>query len=84
MVLAEAEAVLTGDLLIPHWRLGDSAGINLAQAMQNPPEIDIISIIQGEGILPYAEKGSRVSGQSLWAFERMIGGNAGLYMIILN
>lgn len=84
MVLAEAEAVLKGDLLIPHWRLGEGAGINLADAMQNPPEIDIIAIIQGEGMLPYMEEGTRMSGQSLNSFQRMLGGDAGLYMIVLN
>ena len=84
MVLAEAEAVLKGDLLIPHWRLGNGAGINLAKAMQNPPEIDIIAIIQGEGVLPYLEEGTRMSGRSLTQFQRMLGGDAGLYMIIFN
>jgi hypothetical protein len=84
MVLAEAEAVLKGDLLIPHWRLGDGAGINLAKAMQNPPEIDIIAIIQGEGVLPFLEEGTRMSGRSLTQFQRMLGGDAGLYMIIFN
>ncbi len=83
-VLAEAEAVLKGDLLVPHWRLGDGAGINLALAMQNPPEIDIISIIQGEGILPFAQVGPRMSGQSLSNFADMLGGDAVLYMIVLN
>lgn len=84
MVLAEAEAVLTGDLLIPHWRLGPNAGINLAAAMQNPPEIDIIAIIQGEGILPFVEEGPHMTGQSLMMFERLLGGDAPLYMVILN
>lgn len=84
MVLAEAEAVLKGDLLIPHWRLGDGAGINLAKAMQDPPEIDVIAIIQGEGVLPYLEEGTRMSGRSLTQFQRMLGGDAGLYMIIFN
>lgn len=83
-VLAEAEAVLNGDLLIPHWRLGEGAGINLAMAMQNPPEIDFISIFQGEAILPFAQVGPRMSGQSLTAFSRMLGGDAALYMIVLN
>jgi hypothetical protein len=83
-VLAEASAVLRGDLLIPHWRLGPSAGINLARAMQDPPDIDIIAMIQGEGILPYAEKGTRMSGQSVMAFQQMLGGDALLYMIVLN
>lgn len=83
-VLDEADAVLKGDLLLPHWRLDQRAGINLAKAMQNPGEVDIIAIIQGEGILPYAEQGPRVSGQALRRFNEMLRGDALLYMIVLN
>ena len=83
-VLEEADAVLKGDLLLPHWRLGQGAGINLAKAMQNPGEIDIIAIIQGEGILPYAEQGPRMSGEALRRFNGMLRGDALLYMIVLN
>lgn len=83
-VLDDAEALLKGDLLIPHWRVGQNAGVNLAAAMQNPPEIDIIAIIQGEGVAPYLERGERINPRSLRQFERLMGGNAGLFMVILN
>ncbi|NBD29874.1 MAG: hypothetical protein GVY31_07540 [Alphaproteobacteria bacterium] len=84
MVLAEAEAALRGELLIPHWRLGPNAGIDLAAAMQDPPEIDIVAMIQGEGILPYARTGPRMSGDSLQMFRRLMGRDAALFMVILN
>lgn len=83
-VLDEAEAMLKGDLLIPHWRLGSGGGINLAKAMQDPPDIDIIAIIQGEAVLPYMEKGPLISSDSLTAFNRLVGGDAALYMFVLN
>lgn len=83
-VLAEAEALLRGDLLIPHWRLRADAGINLYEAMQNPPDIDIIGVFQGETILPYAEVGPRIRGEAMMRFEMLMGGDAMLYAVILN
>ena len=83
-VLADAHDILTGEQLIPHWRLGSSAGINLSKVMQDPQEIDIISMIQGEGILPYAQKGKLAGGENLQRFGRMLQGDALLYMVILN
>ena len=83
-VLADAEAVLNGDLLIPHWRFGDDAGINVEVFMNNPPDINIVSMIQGEGVLPYVEKGLLVNRQRLWQFEQLVGGAAPLYMVVLN
>ena len=83
-VLGEIEAILQGDLLIPHWRVGQNAGLNLYELMQNPPEIDIIGIIQGETVLPYVERGQRADGQSIQAFQRLLGGDAAFYALILN
>ena len=50
-VLADAEKLLTGDLLIPHWRFGAEAGINLRKLFENPVPINLITFIQGEGLL---------------------------------
>ena len=83
-VLADADAMLRGEQLIPHWRLRGDAGIDLAALMQNPPEIDIIGLFQGETILPYAQVGRRIDGQSLRQFEDLLGGDALLFAVILN
>jgi hypothetical protein len=37
-VLSDAEKVLKGELLIPHWRLGDGAGFDLHAFLQDPPD----------------------------------------------
>ena len=84
LVLADAAAVLNGDMLIPHWRMGDGAGINLALLMENPPSIDLIGMIQGGDLLPYAQPGRLISWDSLWRFEQLMQGDAGLFMVILN
>jgi hypothetical protein len=83
-VLTDAEALLRGDLLIPHWRLAPDAGINLARILENPPELDIIGIIQGQTLVPYMEQGRRIDARNLMAFEQLVAGDAGLFMIILN
>jgi hypothetical protein len=83
-VLADAEALLKGEVLIPHWRFGAEAGINLKKAFENPPAIDLVTWIQGEGLLPYAEKGPRMQMQAWNDFERLVSGDAMLFAIFLN
>jgi len=83
-VLADAEMLLNGEILIPHWRFGAEAGINLKKMFETPPPVDLITWIQGEGLLPYAEKGNRVSPAAWNDFERMVSGDAILFAVFLN
>jgi hypothetical protein len=83
-VLADAEALLKGEALIPHWRFGAEAGINLKKAFENPPAVDLVTWIQGEGLLPYAEKGRRISPAAWNDFERLVSGDAILFAVFLN
>ena len=83
-VLADAERLLTGEALLPYWRLRDHAGLNLAALMRDPPNLDLIGLIQGESLLPYVETGPRVDGNNLRMFEQLVSGDAGLFMVILN
>ena len=83
-VLADAEKLLKGEVLIPHWRFGAEAGINLKKAFENPPPVDLITWIQGEGLLPYAEKGPQMSMQSWRDFEEFVQGDAMLFAVFLN
>jgi hypothetical protein len=83
-VLADAEAMLKGEALIPHWRFGGEAGINLKKLFDDPPPVDLVTWIQGEGLLPYAEKGPRVSPASWNDFERLVSGDAMLFAVFLN
>lgn len=83
-VLSDAEKVLKGELLIPHWRYGAEAGINLKRAFEDPPAVDLVTWVQGEGLLPYAEKGPVMSGQSWRDFERFVQGDAMLFALFLN
>ena len=83
-VLADAEKLLKGELLVPHWRFGADAGINLKKAFENPPAIDLVTFIQGEGLLPYAERGPQMSMQSWRDFEDFVQGDAMLFAVFLN
>lgn len=83
-VLADAEAALTGRALIPHWRLPAGAGFDLGRMLEDPPMIDVVGLLQGADILPYAARGRVLSLDSLRSFARMAGGDAALFVVILN
>lgn len=83
-VLAEAEAVLTGQRLIPFWRLGEGAGLDLALLLEDPPEVDVAGLIQGATLLPYLRRGPLARAESLWLFQALVGGDAALYAVVLN
>lgn len=83
-VLADGEALLKGEKLVPYWRLGDGAGVNLARMFTDPAPIDVKDWIQGTGALPYLEKGDTITPESWRQFEAMMGGDAMLMSLWLN
>lgn len=83
-VLADAERILKGELLVPHWRLGVEAGIDVSKMFSDPPPIDLIALVQGEGFLPYARKGPLAGAQSWRDFESLVWGDAILFAVFLN
>jgi hypothetical protein len=83
-VLAEGEAVLRGERLIPFWRVGAGAGLDLHALMEDPPAIDLAGLIQGATLLPYLRRGPLASAQALRQFDRMVQGDSVLYAVVLN
>jgi hypothetical protein len=83
-VLADAEAVIEGRLLIPYWRFGAEAGIDLAAILADPPALDPLGMIQGRTFLPYARKGPLIDANNWRQFERLVQGDAGLFAVFLN
>lgn len=83
-VLTDAEAVLKGELLLAHPRVSPGAGVNLAKLMQDPVPVDIVGWIHGKSLVDYMERGTLVGPQSLRQFQRMVGGDALLFMVLLN
>ncbi|CAN0055889.1 unnamed protein product, partial [Chrysoparadoxa australica] len=83
-VLDDAEGLLEGRLLAPHWRVEPAAGVNVARLLQNPIPVDIVTWVHGHGLLPYMEQGPLVDDGNLRQFEQMFRGDALLFMVWLN
>jgi hypothetical protein len=73
--LNEAESMLTGKKLIPHWRLKDGVGINLRKVFQEPRDFDLVFWAHGAGAVPYVEAGEVVTQETFSRFERLYRGN---------
>lgn len=82
--LAEVEAALNGTKLLPYWRVGPPAGINLQKMFLDPRPIDAAGWIQGWAALPYLQKGPLVSTEAADAFDSLTGGQAPLFSLYLN
>lgn len=83
-VLADGEALLKGEKLVPYWRSGDGAGINLAKVFTEPRPVDVPGWIQGWAAMPYYQAGETVSAENWGRFESLIGGDAMLMGLWLN
>lgn len=83
-VLADAEALLNGDLLLPHWRLGPGAGVDLRALLMDPPPLDPVGLAQGAALVPFMRAGRVVDGESVALFAALMQGDAALYAVVLN
>ena len=83
-VLDDLEAVLNGKLLMPFWRAGPPAGLNMRKFFEQPAPIDLAGWIQGWAVVPYLEKGTVVSRAAADAFDRMVQGQTMLFTLYLN
>lgn len=83
-VLADVEAVFKGDKLLPFWRAGAPAGINLAKVFTDPAPIDLAGWAQGWAALPYLQTGPLIDGASMTAFDDLVQGQSMLFSLYLN
>ena len=83
-VLSDVEAVLKGERLLPHWRLGEKAGVNLAAILDDPSALDLLRLFLGHSVTPYVERGPVIDFTSLENFDDMTQGNSPLFAMILN
>lgn len=63
--LDEADQLLQGKKLVPHWRLNQHVGINLRRVFEQPREFDLVLWFHGAAAVPYIESGP-VSGPGTW------------------
>ena len=83
-VLADAERVLDGELLIPYWRFAPGSGIDLRAWLDDPQPVDLIGWVQGTDALDFASEGEMIDGESWQQFTTLTSGQAGLYMVFFN
>ncbi len=83
-ILADAEAVLEGKLLLPHPLLPTGYGINLRAYVNDPGPLVLVDWIHGVGAYPYVARGPLITAQSWQAFRRLAGGNAGGLALFFN
>jgi hypothetical protein len=65
LVLDELDAIMTGEKLLPHWRVRPGAGINIDKLVDSPPPLDLVMWIHGFSLQPYLEDGP-VSDEGTW------------------
>jgi len=73
--LNEAEKLLAGKTLVPHWRFNGEHGINLRRVFHEPRDFDLVFWAHGAAAVPYAERGQVVTQETWSRFERMFRGN---------
>lgn len=89
-VLAEIEAMLNGEALVPYWRLENApnaeigVGVNVAKFLQNPGDMDIILWLHGAGATPYLERGTLARLEAWDRFTRMTGGDGLMFAAWFN
>jgi hypothetical protein len=72
--LSEAQAVLAGKKLAPHWRFNAEHGINLRRVFEEPREFDLVLWAHGAAAAPYAERGPVTTGDTWRRLQQMFGG----------
>ena len=83
-VLDDLAAVLRGETLVPYWRVGAPAGLNVSRMFSDPRPVDLAGWVQGWAALPYLETGRLLDRQSLDAFDMLTSGQAPLFALYLN
>ncbi|MFO1021313.1 MAG: hypothetical protein U0903_11540 [Planctomycetales bacterium] len=72
--LNEAESLLNGKLLMPHWRLLPGKGINFKKVFEEPQMFDLVLWIQGTAATPFVEAGPITKPETWERFDRIFRG----------
>lgn len=82
--LDQAEGVLEGRLLLPHWRFDRSLGLNLRRMFEEPRTLDPVMILTGAGAIPYMETGTLAKDATMDTGMDLIGGGLLAYFLWFN
>ena len=83
-ILLDANALVKGELLIPHPLLPRGMGISLAAYFEDPAPLDILGWIHGRSSYPYARRGDVISPANWRRLQTLSRGNAMMFAIFLN
>ena len=72
--LDEAEQILEGKKLVPHWRLAAGHGVNLKRVFDEPREFDVVLWVHGAGAVPYIEEGPSTDPETWRRLNAVFGG----------
>jgi hypothetical protein len=82
--LDQAQGVVDGKLLIPHWRF-PGKGVNMRRMFEEPRTLDPVLFITGSDALPYIEDGPLAPGSTMQTGKALIfGGGLLVYFLWLN
>jgi hypothetical protein len=73
--LDEADELLAGKKLVPHWRGPVGAGINLHKVFHEPRAFDLVLWAHGAAAVPYLEPGKTTNRETWERLEQLFGGN---------
>ncbi len=82
--LDEAEGVLQGNLLIPHWRFPNDRGLNIRRIFDEPRRFDLVLLVTGVGAIPYVEEGPLAPDSTMEGLDRVIGSGPLAYFLWFN
>jgi hypothetical protein len=81
-VLDEADLILDGKKLVPHWRF--AKGFNFRKIFEEPRPFDMVLWITGPAALPYLENGPVTTSANWDAMTRAFEGSFGVFAIWAN
>jgi hypothetical protein len=81
-VLDEADAMLNGRTLVPHWRF--EKGIDLKKFFEEPQTFDLVMLLTGSGAVPFLVEGPVTSGERWHEITRDFEGSFFSYAIWFN
>jgi hypothetical protein len=81
-VLDEADAILDGTKLVPHWRLRQ--GINIRRVFDEPQPFDFVLWLTGPAALPYLEDGPMLTSDEWNRITDSFGGSFGIFAVWFN
>ena len=82
--LANLDAPLTGQKLVPCWRISGAAGVDGGAMSYDPRPIDLVGWVHGWAAMPCLKQGHLVTRNSLAAFDSLMSGQAMLFALDLN